>query len=241
MELAIQTKNLAKTYGSGNTEVIAMKDASMDVAAGEVIALLGPSGSGKSTFLTAVGLINPPTSGQVIIGGKLVLDGLFAKTNLRKFRRKNIGFVFQKSNLIPFLTAVENVMVLLELDGQTGRTARERAMELLEYLGVADRANNLPSALSGGQQQRVAVARAIANRPSVILADEPTAALDSQRGRQVMELFAQVAHEQAAAVIVVTHDHRALDVFDRTYEMEDGELTESNVTRGRYSENKSCD
>ena len=227
MALAIETKNLTKIYGSGNTEVVAMQDASMDVAAGEVIALLGPSGSGKSTFLTAVGLINPPTSGQVFIGGKLVLDGSFAKTNLRTFRRKHIGFVFQKSNLIPFLTAIENIMALLELDGQSPRAAKKRGMELLGYLGVADRANNLPSMLSGGQQQRVAVARAIANHPSVILADEPTAALDSHRGRQVMELFAQVAHEQGAAVIVVTHDHRALDVFDRIYEMEDGRLFES--------------
>jgi putative ABC transport system ATP-binding protein len=231
MQLAIETQQLTKIYGSGNTEVVAMKNASMKVAAGEVIALLGPSGSGKSTFLTAVGLINPPTTGQVIIGGKLVLDGADAKTDLRSFRRKHIGFVFQKSNLIPFLTAVENVSVLLELDGKSSRAARKRAMELLDYLGVADRANNLPSMLSGGQQQRVAVARAISNHPSVILADEPTAALDSHRGRQVMELFAQVAHEQGTGVIVVTHDHRALDVFDRTYEMEDGQLTESLATQ----------
>ena len=226
-ELAIQTKNLTKIYGSGNTEVLAMHDASMDVERGEVIALLGPSGSGKSTFLTAVGLINPPTKGQVFIGGQLVLDGPSAKTNLRTFRRKNVGFVFQKSNLIPFLSAVENVKIILELDGQK-IGAKKRAMELLDYLGVADRANNLPSMLSGGQQQRVAVARAIANRPRVILADEPTAALDSHRGRQVMELFAKVAHEQGAGVIVVTHDQRALDVFDRIYEMEDGGMLESN-------------
>jgi putative ABC transport system ATP-binding protein len=227
MELAIRTRNLTKIYGSGNTEVVAMKDASMDVARSEVVALLGPSGSGKSTFLTAAGLINPPTSGQVLIGGQLVLDGSVAKTNLRTFRRKHIGFVFQKSNLIPFLSAVENVKVILELDGYTPRAAKKRAMELLDYLGVGDRANNSPSMLSGGQQQRVAVARAIANHPSVILADEPTAALDGHRGRQVMELFAKVAHEQGTGVIVVTHDHRALDVFDRTYEMEDGRLSES--------------
>ncbi len=227
MELAIHTESLTKIYGSGNTEVVAMKDASMDVAAGEVVALLGPSGSGKSTFLSAVGLINAPTSGRVFIGGQLVQDGPFAKTNLRTFRRKNVGFVFQISNLIPFLSAVENVMIILELDGYTSRAARKRAMELMDYLGVADRANNLPSMLSGGQQQRVAVARAIANHPSVLLADEPTAALDSHRGRQVMELFGQVAREQGAGVIVVTHDQRALDVFDRTFEMEDGLLAES--------------
>lgn len=221
---AIETQKLTKVYGSGNTEVIAMRDASMQVRRGEVVALLGPSGSGKSTFLTAVGLINPPTSGQVFIGGRLVLDGPQARVNLRSFRRTHIGYVFQKSNLIPFLKAVENVQVALELNGQTPRAARKRALELLDYLGVVDRADNLPSMLSGGQQQRVAVARALANKPSVILADEPTAALDSQRGRQVMELFAQVANEQGTGVIVVTHDHRALDVFDTIYEMEDGLL-----------------
>lgn len=219
---AIETQELTKVYGSGNTEVIAMQDASMQVRHGEVVALLGPSGSGKSTFLTAVGLINPPTSGKVFIGGQLVLDGSTAYTNLRSFRRRHMGYIFQKSNLIPFLTAVENVQIAVELNGETPGAARKRALELMDYLGVGDRADNLPSMLSGGQQQRVAVARALANRPSVILADEPTAALDSHRGRQVMELFAQVAHEQGAGVIVVTHDHRALDVFDTIYEMEDG-------------------
>lgn len=230
---AIDTQGLTKVYGSGNTEVVAMSDASMTVGRGEVVALLGPSGSGKSTFLTAVGLINPPTRGQVRIGGQLVLDGQSAKTNLRTFRRRNIGFVFQKSNLIPFLSAVENVRLLLELDGVSGSEAQRRAMELLDYLGVAERAGNRPSMLSGGQQQRVAVARAIANRPKIILADEPTAALDSHRGRQVMELFAKVAHEQGTAVIVVTHDHRALDVFDRLFEMEDGRLRETEISHSR--------
>ncbi len=219
---AIETQELTKVYGSGNTEVIAMRDASMQVRRGEVVALLGPSGSGKSTFLTAVGLINPPTSGRVFIGGQLTFEGPRARTNLRTYRRQHIGFVFQKSNLIPFLTAIENVQIALELNGQTSAAARRRALELLDYLGVADRADNRPSMLSGGQQQRVAVARALANQPSVVLADEPTAALDSHRGRQVMELFAQVAHEQSAGVIVVTHDQRALDIFDTIYEMEDG-------------------
>ncbi len=221
-KVAIETDRLTKVYGSGNTEVVAMREASMRVRPGEVVALLGPSGSGKSTFLTAVGLINPPTSGKVLIGGQLVLDGPHARTNLSRFRRRYMGFVFQKSNLIPFLTALENVQIARQLNGSTTRAARRRAMELLDYLGVADRAGNYPSMLSGGQQQRVAVARALANNPKVILADEPTAALDSYRGRQVMELFAQVAHENHAAVIVVTHDHRALDVFDSIYEMEDG-------------------
>jgi putative ABC transport system ATP-binding protein len=188
--------------------------------------MLGPSGSGKSTILTAMALINPPTSGQVAINGTPVLDGSKALVDLRAFRRQHLGFVFQKANLIPFLTALENVQIALEVNDTAPKAARQRALELLDYLGVAERANSLPVALSGGEQQRVAVARALANNPSLILADEPTAALDSQRGRQVMELFAKVAHERKAGVLVVTHDHRTLDVFDRIVDVEDGSITE---------------
>jgi len=227
--LAIETRGLKKVYGSGNTEVVAMHDATMAVRRGEVIALLGPSGAGKSTFLTAVGLINPPTSGHIFIGDVLVLDGPMPMVNLRSFRRKHIGYVFQKSNLIPFLSARENVQIALELNGTSPRPARRRALELLDELGVLERAENRPAMLSGGEQQRVAIARALANDPSVILADEPTAALDSHRGRQVMELFRRVAHEHGAGVIVVTHDHRTLEVFDTIYEMEDGVIREGSA------------
>lgn len=150
-----------------------------------------------------------------------------AKIDLRTFRRQHLGSVFQKANLIPFLTALKNEQVAMEINDMPSREARNRAMYLRDHLGIADRANNLPDALSGGQQQRVAVARALANEPSLILADEPTAALDSHRGRQVMGLFAQIAHESGAGVIVVTHDARALDVFDRIVEMEDGRLLAS--------------
>ena len=223
--LAIETRGLTKIYGSGNTEVVALRDAAVTVRRGEVVALLGPSGSGKSTFLTAVGLINPPTAGQILIGGVLVMDGPLPLVNLRSFRRKHIGFVFQKSNLIPFLSAIENVQVALELNGTGSTGARRRALELLKELGVGDRAKHWTSMLSGGEQQRVAVARALANSPSVILADEPTASLDSHHGRQVMELFRRVAHEHSTGVIVVTHDQRMLDVFDTIYEMEDGVIT----------------
>jgi len=202
------------------------------VARGEVVALLGPSGAGKSTLLTAVGLINPPTAGRIVIGGVPVLEADRALVDLRAFRRKHLGFIFQKANLIPFLTAVENVQIAMEINDVTPPAARQRATELLNYLGVGERADNLPDALSGGQQQRVAVARALANQPNLVLADEPTAALDSHRGRQVMELFRKVAHEQGAGVIVVTHDHRALDVFDRTLEMEDGQLKTDDVNTG---------
>ena len=229
---AIEAINLTKIYGHGHTEVVAVKEVTLRVAPGEIVALLGPSGAGKSTLLTAMALINPPTSGRIIIGGELVMEGELAKVDLRAFRRHHLGFVFQKANLIPFLTALENVQVALEINDTPARMARQRAMELLDYLGVGNRANNLPEALSGGEQQRVAVVRALANGPSLVLADEPTAALDSQRGRQVMELFAKVAHERNAGVIVVTHDSRALDVFDRILEMEDGRLLAPSESTG---------
>lgn len=219
---AVEADALTKIYGSGNTEVVAMHEASLTIARGEVAALLGPSGAGKTTLLTVVGLVTPPTQGRLSIAGQPVLDGPYPLTNLRTFRRQRLGFVFQQSNLIPFLTACENVQVAMKLDGWPRRAARRRALELLDYLDVADRADFYPTTLSGGQQQRVAVARALANEPAVVLADEPTAALDSHRGRQVMELFRKVAHDNGAGVLVVTHDHRSLDVFDTLYEMEDG-------------------
>jgi len=220
--LAVEASGLTKVYGSGNTEVQALRGVDLSLARGEVIALLGPSGAGKSTLLTIIGLVNAPTTGRIVMEGKpVVSEGRFV-VDVRAYRRRRMGFVFQKANLIPFLTAGENVRVAMEINDQSPRAARRRAMELLDYLGVADRADYYPNMLSGGQQQRVAVARALANQPSLILADEPTAALDSIRGRQVMELFRKVAHERQAGVIVVTHDHRALDVFDRALEMEDG-------------------
>ncbi len=221
---AIEVSHLRKVYGSGHTEVVAIRDATLQIARGEIVGLLGPSGSGKSTLLTAMALINPPTAGHISIGGQPVMDGPRALVDARAFRRQHLGFVFQKPNLIPFLTALENVQVALEINDTAPREARERALELLTYLRIGPRANNLPDALSGGEQQRVAIARALANGPSLILADEPTASLDSTLGRQVMELFAQVAHERRAGVLVVTHDHRTLDVFDRILDVEDGML-----------------
>ena len=222
--LAIRGQSLTKIYGSGNAEVTAMEDVSFFLSTGEVVALLGPSGAGKSTLLTIVGLINSPTSGRLFIGEDLVTDGPAAKVNLRAYRRRFIGYVLQKTNLIPFLTAAENVRLALEINDVSGRAARNRAMELLKSLDVVHRSGNLPYMLSGGEQQRVAIARALANRPRLVLADEPTAALDSVRGRQVMELFRTVAREYGTTVMVATHDHRSLDIFDRILEMEDGKL-----------------
>jgi putative ABC transport system ATP-binding protein len=236
-DLVVDATGLTKIYGSGNTEVVALQDVALNIYRGEIIALLGPSGAGKSTLLTALGLIRPPDSGRIVIGEQVVFDGLLL-VNASLFRRKYLGFVFQKANLIPFLTALENVQLAMEINDASPREAKMRAMELLEYLGVADRADHLPAKLSGGQQQRVAVARALVNRPRLLLADEPTAALDSVRGRQVMELFRNVAHEQNTGVLVVTHDHRALDVFDRALEMEDGRLQFNAVLDRELAERK---
>lgn len=226
-DIVLQAEGLMKTYGSGHTEVVAVRNAGLTVARGQIVALLGPSGGGKTTLLTLLGLILVPNTGRISIGGRLVFDNHRALVNVRRFRRQHLGFVFQKANLIPFLTAAENVRLAMEINDEPAGVSKRRAMELLEYLGVGERAGNLPSKLSGGEQQRVGVARALANRPALILADEPTAALDSVRSRQVMELLAKVAHEQNAGVVVVTHDHRALDLFDRIVEMEDGLLRES--------------
>jgi putative ABC transport system ATP-binding protein len=221
----IRAEGLTKVYGHGETEVTALRDVSITSHRGEVAALLGPSGSGKSTLLTALGLLLLPERGRIWLADRLVAEDGAARADLAAMRRTSIGFVFQKANLVPFLTAAENVQLALQLNDTVGAGARARVGELLGYLGLADRADHYPEQLSGGQQQRVAIARALANRPPLLLADEPTAALDSHRGRDVMALFKRIAHEQGSAVVVVTHDHRTLDVFDTVHEMEDGVLS----------------
>jgi putative ABC transport system ATP-binding protein len=236
----VEAENLTKIYGSGNTEVVALREVGLTISRGEIVALLGPSGAGKSTLLTALGLIRPPDRGTIRIEGRTVFDDGRLLVDAAAFRRRHLGFVFQKANLIPFLTALENVQLAMEINDASPRAARKRALELLDYLGVADRADHLPAKLSGGQQQRVAVARALVNRPALLLADEPTAALDSVRGRQVMELFRAVAHEQNTGVLVVTHDHRALDVFDRALEMEDGRLRVSAMLDHELADRKAA-
>lgn len=223
-EEVVRADQLNKTYGSGHTAVRALRGASLVAHRGELVALLGPSGSGKSTLLTALGLLNLPEKGRIALAGQdVVVDG-FAHGDLPSLRRSRIGFVFQKSNLIPFLTAQENVRVAFKINGQDGVGELRRSQELLDALGVGERSDHYPEQLSGGEQQRVAIARALAMAPPLILADEPTSALDSHRGREVMDLFKRVAHEHGAAIIVVTHDHRTLDLFDTVFEMEDGIL-----------------
>lgn len=227
MDIAVRAVDLRKTYGAGSLAVAALDGVSLTLERGTVAALLGPSGSGKSTLIKALGFVSPADTGEVSFEGRTVVKDGVALTDLARIRRQHLGFVFQKANLTSFLNARENVELACEFAGKDN--GRRRARELLDYLGVRQREASYPEMLSGGEQQRVAIARALANEPSLLLADEPTAALDSVRGRAVMELFRMVAHERGAAVLVVTHDHRALEVFDVLYEMEDGRIRPADV------------
>lgn len=220
----LSVRNAARHYQSGETVVRALDGASLEAHSGELIGIMGPSGSGKSTLLLICGLLEPPSAGEIYIRDRLVSYPGADLDRLRAFRRDHIGFVFQKANLIPFLTAAENVSIALEIADVEARAARDYAAQLLAALDLGHRIDNRPSRLSGGEQQRVAVARALANDPPLILADEPTAALDSVRGRQVMELFRRIAVERSACVMVVTHDPRSLDLFDRVIELSDGRI-----------------
>ena len=225
-EVILLVENAYKTYGTGAQEVRAMNGVTVEHRAGEVLAIFGPSGSGKTTFLMIAGLIDVPSSGRIRYYGEVVASPTTELNLLRKFRQEHIGFVFQRSNLIPFLTALENVQVAMELCDISKIAAMERALRLLNRLNVAHRANSLPQQLSGGEQQRVAIARALANQPALIFADEPTGALDSVHGRQVMALFRELADTEGVAVCVVTHDPRSIDLFDRIIEMSDGRVVQ---------------
>lgn len=223
---AIEVERLTKIYGRGETAVTAISDATFQVKPGELVAILGPSGSGKTTLLTSIGLINEPTRGKVVVDGAIVADGRWLPgLDLKRIRREKLGFIFQAHNLIPFLTAQENVMVALEINHLTRTEAKSRATELLASLNLGHRLLNYPSALSGGEAQRVAIARALANKPKVILADEPTAALDTENGKNVMALLKKLAVENNSAILVVTHDHRMVEGFDRIFEVRDGRIT----------------
>ncbi len=222
---AIEVEKLTKIYGKGETAVTAIEDASLLVMPGELVAILGPSGSGKTTLLTCIGLINEPTHGKVVIDGETVADeGWLSGIDLKRMRREKLGFIFQAHNLIPFLTAQENVMIALEINQMTKHEAKNRAMELLVSLNLGHRLTNYPTALSGGEAQRVAIARALANKPKVILADEPTAALDTENGKNVMTLLKKLAMENHSAILVVTHDHRMVEGFDRIFNVSDGRI-----------------
>ncbi len=220
--VALEVRDLVKTFSLDGTTINAVDGVSFQVKSGEFVALVGPSGSGKTTMLSIMAALLTPTSGQVLIDGQ-DLAKMNEKQRVR-LRREKIGFTFQSNNLIPFLTARENVEFMLRLNGKLDRAGRVRSDELLARLGLMERLHSLPAQMSGGQQQRVAIARALIHNPAVVLADEPTASLDTERAFQVVETFAHLIHENDRAGIIVTHDLRMCQYVDRVLQMQDGKL-----------------
>ena len=224
--LGIRIEGLRKRYGEGDTAVDALRDVNMVVAPGEVVGLVGPSGSGKSTLLKCLGAVIEPTAGKMWLGSQPIYDNGWLNRDLRALRRDHIGFVFQAPYLIPFLDVTDNVALLPMLAGVANDKARSRALQLLTDLDVQHRAGAQPSSLSGGEQQRVSIARALANQPPVVLADEPTAPLDSERALGVMRILNRMAAQHQTAIIVVTHDEKILPTFKRIYHIRDGRTIE---------------
>ena len=233
MEIAgIRIEGVRKRFGTGDTAVDALKDINMVIAPGEVVGLIGPSGSGKSTLLKCLGAVVEPTAGRMTVGETLIYDNEWKIRDLRALRRDKIGFIFQAPYLIPFLDVTDNVALLPMLAGHSNSAARKMALELLEALDVVHRARAMPAQLSGGEQQRVSIARALVNRPPVILADEPTAPLDGVRALAVIRLLNQLALQYETAIIVVTHDEKIIPTFKRIYHIRDG-VTHEEVGEGR--------
>lgn len=225
MQSAIAVRQLAKTYAEGSAGTLALRGVDLDVHAGELLMLMGPSGSGKTTLLSIMGCILTATSGSVHIAGVDVTK--LREKELPAIRLQHIGFVFQGFNLFPTLTASENVELMLDLKGVPAATAKKRAQELLEQVGLGGKYDSFPADMSGGQKQRIAIARALAGDPGIILADEPTAALDSHTGRNVMEMMSELAHRRGRAVVIVTHDSRVLSFGDRIVRIEDGAIAQA--------------
>ncbi|MBC1795640.1 ABC transporter ATP-binding protein [Listeria booriae] len=215
-------QNISKNYQDGEQVVEVLKNVSLEVKQGEFVAIVGPSGAGKSTFLSIAGALLTPTSGEITIGGQ-ALSSLSTKA-LTRVRLEKVGFIFQGANLIPYLNVKDQLLVIAELAGHRNSEAKHRATQLLEELGLSHRANQYPEKLSGGEKQRVAIARAMMNNPDVILADEPTASLDAERGYSVVQMIAQEVKRNNKAAIMVTHDERILDLVDRVVRIEDGQL-----------------
>jgi putative ABC transport system ATP-binding protein len=222
MTTILETQSVTKVFDTGTLKVTAVDQVNLSVNAGEFVALVGPSGSGKTTMLAMLAGLLRPSSGALLIDGQDL--GRMGDVQRTRFRREKIGFTFQANNLIPYLSALENVELMLRLNNQYAKNGRARARELLERLGMGDRLNNLPSQLSGGQMQRVAIARSLIHNPSVVLADEPTASLDTERAFQAVEIFANLIHEQNKAGIMVTHDLRMTRYTDKVIQMQDGKV-----------------
>ncbi|MGE4397226.1 MAG: ABC transporter ATP-binding protein [Sulfurimonas sp.] len=219
-QIAIKVKNLVKNFGKEENLVKVIENASFEIQKGEVVALIAPSGAGKTTLLMMIGCVLEPTSGEIWLGEEMVYKERWMAKDTRRIRREKIGFIFQAHYLIPFLNVIENITLLPQANKVSEADAKKKAMELLEYLEIADKAYNMSSQLSGGQNQRVAIARALANNPEIILADEPTAALDGERSVSVIKMLKKIAREQNVAIITVTHDERILPYCDRIMKIE---------------------
>jgi putative ABC transport system ATP-binding protein len=219
--VAIKAENLCKSFGEGDSYIEVIKDASFTINKGELIALIAPSGGGKTTLLMMIGCVSEPTSGKIWLGEEKVFDNKWLTGENRKIRREKIGFIFQAHYLIPFLNIIDNLTLLPQANKTDEKVAQAKARELLKYLGIEEKEKAMPSQLSGGQNQRVAIARALANNPQIILADEPTAALDSKRSIDVIKMLKQIAREQNVAIIMVTHDERMLPHCDRILKIVD--------------------
>ncbi|EAC5222495.1 ABC transporter ATP-binding protein [Listeria monocytogenes] len=220
--MTLMMKNISKNYQDGEQVIEVLKNVSLEVAQGEFVAIVGPSGAGKSTFLSIAGALLSPTEGEIAIGGT-TLNSMSEKA-LTKVRLDKVGFIFQGANLIPYLNVRDQLLVIAELSGEKGSAAKERADKLLQELGLTARQSNYPESLSGGEKQRVAIARALMNDPDIILADEPTASLDANRGHKVVQMIADEVKRKNKAAIMVTHDERVLDLVDRVIRIEDGYL-----------------
>jgi putative ABC transport system ATP-binding protein len=234
----IETRAVTKVYETATLTVRAVDAVSLSIARGEFVALVGPSGSGKTTMLAILAALLNPTEGQAFIDGTDLSE--MKEPDRVRFRRKHIGFTFQANNLVPYLNVRENVELMMRLNGCNTRANKDRTLDLLERLGLSDRLKNLPSQLSGGQRQRVAIARALIHNPSVVLADEPTASLDTERANQVTENFANLIHEENKGGIMVTHDLRMCTYVDRLFQMEDGHITKVLNSREEIDAYISC-
>ena len=220
----LEVNQVTKRYGSGTIEVAAVRDVSLSVAPGEIVLIMGPSGSGKTTLLSMLGALLKPSAGEIRLNGDVI--SAMKENRLPEIRLQKFGFIFQDFNLLSALTALENVAIVAELAGVKGPEARRKAKELMTGLGLGERLNFLPEKLSGGEKQRVAIARALVNDPALILADEPTANLDSKIGHEIMRLLRSIAKEQGRSVVIVSHDQRIKDIADRVLWLEDGQFKE---------------
>ena len=228
---SIRVENLVKTFGKGDTVVNVIDGADFSINSGELIALIAPSGAGKTTLLMMIGCVEEPTSGTMWLGDEKVYENKWLNKDTRTIRREKIGFIFQAHYLIPFLNIIDNITLLPQTNGQSKEEAEKFAMELLEYFDIKEKAYFMPSQLSGGQNQRVAIARALANKPKIILADEPTAALDAQRSVSVVQMLKKIAVEQNVAVVMVTHDEAMLPLCDRIIKIENKKVVSIDVIK----------